>query len=230
MIKRKANKDEGHNTGSDRYLITYADLITLLLGLFVVFYASAQVDQEKFKDFSAAFSEFFKAKDVKVIMGGDGVLEGHKKGVPQPILTPVTPKSLTEIEQDLKQKLSNLVKNNSISLIQEDSTLRISLSEKLLFNSGRAELEASGKTALDTIGNILKTTAYVLFVDGHTDTDPIRTFQFESNWHLSVARATNVAYHLIKDDVPEFNIVIRGFGSQRPIADNTNELGKSLNS
>lgn len=229
MIKRKVNNGDGHNTGADRYLITYADLITLLLGLFVVLYSSAQVDQERFKEYSSALSEYFTAKDDKVLKGGDGVLEGNKKAVPEPILAPPVQKSLSELEQDIKTKLSGLLNDQSISMVMEDSTLRISLSEKLLFKSGVAKLETAGLLALDTISKIIDGSNYIIFVDGHTDSDPIRTFQYESNWHLSSARATNVAYRLIRTGIEEFKIVVRGFGSQRPIADNTTNDGKKQN-
>jgi len=229
MIKRKEYKGDSHNTGAERYLITYADLITLLLGLFVVLYSSAQVDQEKFKEYSSALSEYFTAKDDKVLKGGDGVLQGNKQAVPEPILAPPVQKSLSELQSEMSSKLSSLLSDNSISIAMEDSTLRISLSEKLLFKSGVARLEQAGVTALDTISKIIDGSNYILFVDGHTDSDPIRTFQYESNWHLSSARATNVAYRLMKSGIDEFKIVIRGFGSQRPIADNSSIEGKQLN-
>ncbi|HRP01259.1 MAG TPA: OmpA family protein [Candidatus Kapabacteria bacterium] len=229
MFKRKEYKDDTHNTGADRYLITYADLITLLLGLFVVLYSSAQVDQEKFKEYSNALSEYFTAKNDKVLQGGDGVLQGNKQAVPEPILAPPVQKSLPALKDEISNKLNNLLSDKSISLVMEDSTLRISLSEQLLFKSGVAKLEQSGIIALDTIAKIINGTNFILFVDGHTDSDPIRTFQYESNWHLSTARATNVAYKLIRDGIDEYKIVIRGFGSQRPIADNTTSEGKKQN-
>ena len=229
IFRRKPNKDDGHNTGADRYLITYADLITLLLGLFVVLYGSAQVDQEKFKDFSAAFSDFFKAKDDKVLQGGDGVLQGHKKGVPEPILPPMTQKSLNDVTSEMENSLQSFISSGNIELLRQDSMLKINLSERLLFKSGKAELEPGGLSAIDSISKVLKNTSMTIYVDGHTDIVPIRTFQYESNWHLSAARATNVAYKMIKDGVPEFNLTIRGFGSQRPAADNTTEEGKMKN-
>lgn len=219
-----------HNVGADRYLITYADLITLLLGLFVILYASSQVDAEKFKNYSAAFSDYFKAKDDKVIQGGDGVLEGHRKGVPEPILPPATQKSIEDINKMTVDALSKFISNGDVELIMTDGGLRILMSEKLLFSSARAEIGKEGFGALDSIASILKNSGQRISVDGHTDSDEIRTFQYESNWHLSVARATNVAYRLIHvGDVPEYNMVICGYGSQRPIADNTTIEGKARN-
>jgi chemotaxis protein MotB len=66
-------------------------------------------------------------------------------------------------------------------------------------------------------------------IDGHTDSDPIRNFRYPSNWHLSVARAANIAYSLTEKGVPEYSIVVRGFGATRPIADNASPEGKAKN-
>lgn len=218
-----------HTVGADRYLITYADLITLLLGLFVILYATSQVDAEKFQEFSAAFSEYFKAKDDKVIQGGDGVLEGHRKGVPEPILLPMNQRNIDEISKQTEKALAELIEKGDIELIQSDDGLRILMSEKLLFQSAKAVIGKDGLTAIDSIANILKDAGQIIMIDGHTDSDDIKTFQYESNWHLSVARATNVAYRLIRYGVPEYNMIIRGFGAQRPIDDNTTVEGKSRN-
>jgi len=226
--KRKKIK-KIHNIGADRYLITYADLITLLLGLFVILYASSQVDSEKFKVYSAAFSEYFKAKDNKVLQGGDGVLEGHKKGVPEPILPPATQRSISEITKMSESNLTKYLDNGSIHLEKSDKGLKIIMTEKLLFKSAQSSVESSGLKPLEIIAEILQNSSQNIMIDGHTDADKIKTFQYESNWHLSVARAANIAYKLISYGMPEHNLVIRGFGAQRPVADNTDSLGKSLN-
>jgi len=218
-----------HNVGADRYLITYADLITLLLGLFVILYATSQVDSEKFKEISVAFSDYFKSKDDKIISGGDGVLEGHKKGIPEPILPPTSQKDIQDIEEQSTSLLAKYIKSGNIEIIKTGDGLKIILSEKLLFKSAKAEIEKEGINALDSISKILNNTNKVIMIDGHTDSDPIRTFTYESNWHLSASRATNVAYRLIKKGVPEYNLIIRGFGSQRPIDDNTSPIGKAKN-
>ncbi len=94
---------------------------------------------------------------------GDGVLEGNKKAVPEPILAPPVQKSLSELQAEMSAKLSGLLNDQSISLVMEDSTLRISLSEKLLFKSGVARLEQSGMVAIDTISKIIDGANYVLF-------------------------------------------------------------------
>lgn len=77
-----------HSPDKDRYLVTYADLITLLLGLFVILYASSQVDQEKFKDISSALTKYFKSQPANPIEGGDGVLEASRRAIPEPMIAP----------------------------------------------------------------------------------------------------------------------------------------------
>lgn len=223
------NNEPEHNTGSDRYLITYADLITLLLGLFVILYASSQVDREKFKEYSAAFSEYFTAQEDKILQGGDGVLQGNKKGVPKAILNPASAKSLSEISLELSNSLSEYIKQGSIEIKEIDGGFAIVMPEKMLFESAKASIQPFAYTLLDTLAGALKGINMELSVDGHTDGIPIKTFQYESNWHLSVARATNVAYALIQKGVPDQNLVIRGFGSQRPVAPNNDEFGRAKN-
>jgi chemotaxis protein MotB len=230
-LKQKEHNKHGstHNTGADRYLITYADLITLLLGLFVILYATSQVDAERFKEYSAAFSEYFKSKDDKVLQGGDGVLEGHRKGIPEPILPPAPQRNLSEIGEIAKETLAPFIEKKQLTIDSTADGLKISLSENLLFKSAKSEVEKEGRSVVDSISGVLRGINLKIFIDGHTDSDKIRTFQYESNWHLSVTRATNVAYLLIKNGVPEHNLVIRGYGAQRPIADNITDEGKAKN-
>lgn len=225
----KKGASDGHNTGAERYLITYADLITLLLGLFVILYSSSQVDQEKFKDMSLALSNYFKAKDNKVLLGGDGVISGHKDGVPEPILNPDTQRSLSEISNEVSESLKKFIDMGSIEIKLDENGLVIQMPEKLLFKSGKAEIQPEALVVLDTLAKILEGTNKRISVNGHTDIVPIRTFQFESNWHLSISRAMNVAYKMIRSGLPEYNLEVKGFGAQRPIADNTSEEGKARN-
>jgi chemotaxis protein MotB len=201
----------------------------LLLGLFVILYASANVDKEKFSEFSAAFSEYFKAKDPKILQGGDGVLQGHKKGIPDPVYPPVSQKTLDDISQESTEILKKFIVDETIEVERTEGGLVIRLREKLLFESGKAEVSGPGLGALDSLAQVLSGISQQIAIDGHTDSDPISSFQFESNWHLSVTRAVNVAYELIQRGVPEYNLVVRGYGSLRPVADNTSPEGKSRN-
>ncbi len=224
----KKNKSNNKSESRDRYLITYADLITLLLGLFVILYASSQVDKAKFKQYSEAFSEYFHSPR-SVLKGGQGVLDGSGRPLPEPILPSRGQRTLDDIAKEAKEALSTFLADSLITMQRTGNRLVLSFPEKLLFRSGKADIQNDGSVVLDSLAKVLKGIKYQITVDGHTDTDPIRTFQYESNWHLSVDRALNVGYTLIQKGVPELNLSIRGFGSQRPVATNQTEAGKMKN-
>jgi len=226
---KKQKESNSNHSDKDRYLITYADLITLLLGLFVILYASSQIDLEKFGDVSAALSSYFKTQPARVLEGGDGVLEGNRDGVPQAILQPRQAKTIEQIEGEAIEALSDYIQKGLISLRRLGNGIIIVLPERLLFQSGRAEIQPEGSMVIDTLTKMLGNFDYSIMVDGHTDSNPIRTFQYESNWHLSVARALNVGYRMIRLGVPEQNFIIRGFGSQRPASENLTPEGRSQN-
>lgn len=228
-IYRKKIKKTHEHIHTDRYLITYADLITLLLGLFVILYASSQVDEKKYKAFAAAFAEYFKSSDSKALPGGSGVLQGSKNGIPEPILPPQAVMSMSDLYSGIEKNLNEYLKKGTLKVNRGDGTITIILPEQILFPSSRAEIVYEGSKILDSVAASLRNAPFLITVDGHTDSDPIKTFQFESNWHLSVARALNVGYKLIGEGVPEHNLSIRGFGENRPISDNTTADGKAQN-
>ncbi len=221
MLKRPKHIDEEEDK-RDRYLITYADLITLLLGLFVILYASSQVDGVKYKEFSNAFA--------KVFSKGDGVLEGNANGVPVTILpNPNGQESLQSIASKAEKSMKSFVNEGKLEIRVSDKELVLAMPEKLLFESGKADIKQEGLKVLDTLTKILGKLQKQITIDGHTDSDPIRTFQFESNWHLSVQRALNVGYAMMIKGLPETNLSIRGYGAEKPIENNSTVIGKTKN-
>jgi len=225
-IKRRSNSND--DEGRDRYLISYADLLTLLLGLFVILYSSSQVDGAKYKEFTQAFKEVFDQNGDGVLDGGKGVLKGNPKPIPHPIKGKHE-KNLGEISEFAKSSLNFLIKDGKLRLRNEKNLLILELPEKLLFESAKAEIKSDGMRVLDTIVNVLGQIENHITIDGHTDPEPIKTFRYESNWHLSAARATNVAYSMIGYGLRQENLSIRGFGSQRPLNKNMTEDEKARN-
>lgn len=218
------------NSSSDRYLITYADLVTLLLGLFVILYTSSQVDTEKYKEVQQAFEKVFKfSGDKPILEGGEGVLEGHSEVLPEPIIPRFREGDINVIEKELKQRLEDYLEKEDIKVYREGDALKIEMPEKLLFQSGKAEIQKKGVNFLDTLTELLKGIPNQIMVDGHTDNVPINNFVYKSNWHLSSARSLNVAYNMIKEGLQETNITVRGFGSQRPVESNSTEKGRQRN-
>lgn len=227
MIRKIQNNQGVEETKTDRYLITYADLITLLLGLFVILYASAQVDEEKYKELSNAFSSYFQPGSGAD--NGNGILKGSKTALPNPSNPLKSDKSLVQIAEQTEQSLRKYIDEGSIKIKKSDKEIILILSEKLLFESAKAEIRQEGKNVLDSVSKFLTGIDYEIKIDGHTDASPIKTFRYESNWHLSTARALNVAYLMVRNGMPEKNLVIRGYGSQRPVSDNATEEGRTLN-
>lgn len=230
MIKKKFdNKGSGDHINLDRYLITYADLITLLLGLFVILYATSQVNEEKYKEFSNAFTDFFKPDKESKASNGNKVLTGPKNSIPEPIFPYPLKKNIETIKVETEMAMKDYIKKGLFEIKSIKNGLTLMLPEKLLFQSGKAEIQPEGMKVIDSLMIIMRNLNKTVTIDGHTDSQPIRTFRYESNWHLSVARALNIGYSMISKGLPEKNVVIRGFGAQKPIAENSDLNGRARN-
>ncbi len=231
MSKKKKGHHEEHEN-LERWLITYADLITLLLGLFVVLYSMSQIDLNKYQQWISAFSQLF---------GGGGVLTGGK-GL---LITPSPPKTGSDalagtsqnqanqaqqkLEVQLNAILSSDIQSKKVILTTSPEGLTIHLLERLLFESGSADLKPEAKAVLDTLAEVLKFLPNKIRIEGHTDDRPIRSARFPSNWHLSVARALNTAYYLMSKGVNPEKISIAGYSEYRPIAPNDSEENRAKN-
>src|SRR6185295_6979091 len=138
----KIHESTEDDHSKDRYLITYADLITLLLGLFVILYASAQVDDTKYKEFTKAFSKVFKNPKNGVLDGSNGVLDGGK-GVLKNSNSVLDSKNdpLEKIALKIEEKLGIFINNGQVEFKNNGNELILSLPEKLLFESGKANIK-----------------------------------------------------------------------------------------
>ncbi len=229
MKKKKIQNQKVH---TDRYLITYADLLTLLLGLFAILFATSQVDLAKYREVAAAMSNVFNPIESNEKKADKmAVPNTNSLALPPPpiLMTNKNNKSIELIRNETQSALKNLITDKKINFDVTNKGFKITLNESLLFLSGRSELQAEAVTVLDSIANSLKLINKQINIDGHTDATPLRSMRYESNWHLSMARALAVAYQLMRNGVPEHDIAIRSFGAQRPVADNATEAGKEKN-
>lgn len=228
MSRRKKQHSEEHEN-LERWLITYADLITLLLGLFVVLYSMSQIDLNKYQQWISAFSQLF---------GSGGVLAGGK-GI---LVTPAPPKLGSDaiassgqaphqqnLEAQINAVLSSNIQSKKIIITTTTEGLTIHLLERLLFESGSADLKPEARAVLDTLAEILKFLPNKIKVEGHTDNRPINTVRFPSNWHLSVARALNTAYYLMSKGISPEKISVVGYSEYKPIASNDTEENRAKN-
>ena len=229
-MKKREEKEANH----ERWLLTYSDLITLLMIFFVIMYASSNVSASKYKAVSDSF---------KIALGGGRTLIGQEQGADINASNNVENSSTSKDNKELSEenKLMNLKENvdnylqsagmnASISTSIEERGLVISLKDSIIFDSGKAEIKSDYKKKLVDLGSILNKMDSYIRVEGHTDNVPINNNKFNSNWQLSVIRATNVTELLIEEaHIAPKRLSSVGYGEFRPVANNTTEQGRSQN-
>jgi chemotaxis protein MotB len=221
-MRRKKHEDEHENL--ERWLITYADLITLLLAFFIMMYTFSKQDAQKYQEVSERLRVIFT--------GGTGILKTGSSGT-----SAINPLGKTGSDGEMKKQLENEVKamteitgDNKISVFKDERGLVVRIMDTALFDEGRAELKEKAKTALKKIVPTLKSGNNQIRVEGHTDNRPINTSEFGSNWELSTRRATEVVRHLLEAyDFPPQRISASGYAEYRPVAANDSTENRAFN-
>jgi len=227
----------------DRWLVSYADFITLLFGFFVVLYAFAKADQKKqlqvSESIDAAFRSLGMFPDVtRHPSAGLSTASGTEKAampmnivMGEDVLSPAQVKSdLDRINRELTQTLSNQVATHTVSIHMGRDGLVISLREAGFFASGSATPKPETLPTLSQVAASLGRTPYDLRVEGHTDNVPIHTAEFDSNWELSTARATRIArIFLDQKAMPADRISAAGYAEFHPVASNETPEGRGQN-
>lgn len=205
---------------SERWLLTYADLITLLLGLFVILYAMSKIDAGKYTEVVSALNGVFGAPT--------GILTGSPSLLENPSTALLSEKQ--KIAQEIRSVLRLDERAMPITITENERGVTVHIMEELLFASGNADLKQTSLIAMDTIASVLRTLPNDLRVEGHTDNVPINTAQFPSNWHLSVARALTVAYYLIqRHGLTQERVSVVGYSEFKPLVPNDNAENRSRN-
>lgn len=224
----------------DRWLVSYADFITLLFGLFVVMFAFARADEKKRAEMPVAIESAFKALGVfpdysfrrhKGDAGSNGEQAVPSLVMAQDALTPaVVRDDLKRIKHELEQRLAGQVAQHTIFISLGRDGLVISLREAGFFDSGSALPRPDAVSALRRIAASLQGSPYDVRVEGHTDNMPIHTAQFASNWELSSARATNIARILLGiGAVPPQRLSAAGYAEFHPVDTNATPEGRANN-
>ncbi len=233
----------------ERWLVSYADFITLMFAFFVVLYASSKADQKKQQQVAQAIDAAFHTLG---LFPKPDSKAAHLKDVsvmskdPVSADMPVTPmnivmgeqiwepgkvrEDLGRIQKRLDKMLSNQIADHTVSIQMGKEGLVISLREAGFFNSGSAKPHAGTQPLLEEIGILLGQTPYYLRIEGHTDNVPMHNDDFESNWELSATRATRVARVFLgtRGVIPE-RISAAGYAEYHPVATNETEAGRAAN-
>lgn len=236
LTKLKHGGEEGgrHETaGMMRWLVTYADMITLLLGLFIMLYAISTLDIQRFKALVEEFQALFAGGGTSIVSGGKGILRLGAPESQRPLVVPLIPGKKPEMH-DEEEALERFVERKKLAdkvlIHREERGLVVSLlTDGIFFERGSAELSEEAKEVLRGIAPILKSSDRLIRVEGHTCDLPIHTSRFPSNWELSVARAVAVVRYLTWLGVPPQRLSAVGYGEFRPMFPNTSEENRRLN-
>jgi chemotaxis protein MotB len=222
-----------HGEGSsERWLVSYADFITLLMVLFVVLYSMGQVDVAKYKRLAESMRAVFEGGSPDQLID-PGINNGSGTGEPSPIVIPGIPKQAVdevEVAGQLTDMLSAAKLGGSVSVQNNIEGVLISLSEKLLFTPGTAEMHPEAYPILDVIAEMLKPIDNEVRVIGHTDDQPPVDESFKDNWQLSAARAIKVVDYLVSKGVAPERLTVVGKGSYAPVFPNDTTEHRALNS
>jgi chemotaxis protein MotB len=251
-VRSRRRRKPAHSN-HERWLVSYADFITLLFAFFVVLYASSQVDQKKVGKLAlaiqVAFQELgvFPASTTQIPLDLDNpmpfstvqAIQNVKKNAelrriaspPEDSLSGASEETdISTLQAELREALHNEIALHEIAMRRESDGLVISLKEFGFFDSGSATLKPQSHAALDRIASILAIRTYKLRIEGHTDNVPIHTAQLASNWELSTARATEIVRVLIVEhQFAPGRLAAAGYAQYHPIASNATAQGRAQN-
>lgn len=237
--QRKHEEPENH----ERWLVSYADFITLLFAFFVVMYSVSSVNEGKYRVLSDALEAAFRApasslNPVNVGRGGQPTAFDPSNPVmiqlPRMPLAHFIPEKEEEVDIDriaenVENALETLIDQELVSVKKDGLSLEIELKSRILFPSGSAQLASTAKPILLQLADIIRGFDYPVRVEGYTDNVPISTRQFPSNWELSAARASSVVRLISSAGIDPLQLTASGFGEFRPVANNETEEGRASN-
>ncbi len=237
MAKKKKHKHHDEHM-DESWLVPYADLLTLVLALFIVLFGMSSVDAQKFQQIATSLNSAFT--------GGSGILE-YPSPTPEGQMEQLNiQRSEEDIEeaqkhveqqnlQKIQEKINRYIKENDLQTqlvtTLTDEGLLITILNDIFFDSGSAEIRAKDEQLARGISELLvMNPPRNIIVSGHTDDVPINNSDFDSNWHLSVMRAVNFMKILIENDKLDAKAFsAKGFGEYKPVASNDTKEGRQKN-
>ena len=231
MAKRRGGASGGgggHDaSGGMRWLLTYSDLITLLMVFFVVMYAMSKADVAKFNSLRTSLAMALNTD------GSSKSIVFQETGT-QPVEQIITKEGSSKEDEDFQEMVrkmrANLKDPLAASFIIDERGLTIRFMDSVLFDLGQASLRSAAFPMLDAVGLSLKDNSKFVRVEGYADNLPINTAQFPSNWELSSARSIAVTRYLIeRHSINPWHMSSLGYGEYRPLFPNTSEENRSKN-
>jgi len=227
-----SQRQESRSAGHNRWLLSYADFLTLLLALFVVLYASALVDADKntrlFEGLQAAF--FFHENSPNPIPVEEAPLDAATEKTTTPSVVSARIQLEEDISHELETQRLRLGEDQGVHLFQTERGLVISLASTEFFPAGGVEIPPERRAVLAAIAPLIAASHRSLQFEGHTDAQPIGSDQYPSNWELSAARAAAVARLFIDDHgIDPKRVATVGYAEFRPVTTKTDPASRALN-
>ncbi len=233
MARKKIHEEPDNH---DRWLVSYADFITLLFAFFVVMYAISSLNEGKYRVLSNSLTGAFG----KVMTVQPKPVDAHTEQLikldPLPVVKNRISEGLrkertqmTTMAKDILTALEPLVREGKVRVTQTSRGITIEINASLLFAPGDANLNLDSVQALKAIAGVLKNDNHPIQVEGHTDNVPIKNSTFPSNWELSAVRASTVARLLTENGVDEMRVTAVGQGAKLPVSDNDTVDGRARN-
>lgn len=237
MGRRRRRRDPPPS--HERWLVSYADFITLLFAFFTTMYAISTVDARKLSAVVGSMQAAFATGDTEQRTRKPGGPGGQSPELgpeddsatarPRVVDSGFPPVALPELQADLSALLSLQIREGAVELLRDPRGLVVSLREAGTFGTGSADLSAAAQSVLRTLASELATTGNNVRVEGHTDDVPIHTDRYRSNWELSTTRATNVVAFLAGAGVAPGRLSASGYGEFRPRAPNDSDANRARN-
>jgi chemotaxis protein MotB len=234
-MARKKKEEPEKPENSERWLLTYSDMITLLMVFFVVMYALSKVETTKYQSLSDSLSEAFSGMPgIQSGEGGGGHSAAERnvplRAAPGTGLSPKASSNKTPFRERATSTLKANINDGTMRVSTEARGVVVALSGDVFFAKGDVSLNAESLSKLEQVADLLRSVSQDIVVEGHTDTTPVeRSERYASNLMLSAARAVSVAEALEMLGVPKERISAAGYGDSRPLKTNDTPEGRAYN-
>ncbi|SFD34311.1 flagellar motor protein MotB [Clostridium uliginosum] len=227
MKKKKVHHEEHVD---ESWLIPYADMLTLLLALFIVMFAMSQVDKEKLQKTSEQFSVIFSSGSGMLQSSGNATIATEQAGTSDSNNTATEEQNMTETKEKIEEEIGKQGYSDKVKVDLNEGGLEVSIQDVILFNSGDSDVLKEVSPLLLKISSMLVNLDNDIKIVGHTDNMPINNEKFRSNWDLSAIRAINVMNFMVgSGGIKQEKVSIQAYGDQKPKFNNSTEDGRAKN-
>lgn len=231
MKRRRRDPDKG----APKWMVTFSDLMTLILVFFILLFSMSVVDAQKFRAVAESFQQRqifdFMPSPIEFVSPGEDRGENKKEPFDEGQFGgDEYDAEMDELLQEVQEFLEANELTELISATRDDRGVVLVLQERLLFSTAEADLLPEARPFLNKVGTLLEAIPNMIRVEGHTDSRPIATYRFPSNWELSGARASSVIRYLVEsNNLEPKRFIATGYGDTRPVVPNTTVENLQLN-